>query len=241
MSRFLEVKIENFEGPLDLLLHLIYKNEMNIYDISISVITDQFISAVENMKSLDMDVAAEFIQMASYLLYLKSKMLLPNSIVDEDEMSPEEEKFLLTQRLVEYSFYKYVSEILKEREFFSSRFLKRTDEIYLPKKEEEKLNPYILAELYFNLIEKDKEVKEMSIKKDSVDISYMVNKIKEYLSKNSNLSLFSNMIKICSNKKEKVVLFLALLEMVKLKIVSVFQSENFSEIKVALYGADSGE
>jgi len=239
MSRFLEVKIENFEGPLDLLLHLIYKNEMNIYDISISVITDQFISAVENMKNLDMDVAAEFIQMASYLLYLKSKMLLPNSIVDEDEMSPEEEKFLLTQRLVEYSFYKYVSENLKEREFFSSRFLKRAEGIYLPKKDEDKLNPYILAELYFNLIEKDKEVKEMSIKKDSVDISYMVNKIKEYLTKNSNLCLFSNMIKICSNKKEKVVLFLALLEMVKLKIVSVFQSENFSEIKVALYGVNS--
>lgn len=238
MNNFLEIKIENFEGPLDLLLHLIYKNEMNIYDISISVITDQFISAVENMKSLDMDVAAEFIQMASYLLYLKSKMLLPNSIVDEEDMDPQEEKFLLTQKIVEYSFYKYVSEILKEKEFFSGRFLKRTENIYLPKKEIETLNPHILANLFFDLIKKDKKSEGISIKKDRIDISTMIEKIEKYLNENSGVIIFNDILNSCGCKKEIVVMLLALLEMVRLKMASVFQSSNFSEIKVALFGVN---
>ncbi|MBZ4643442.1 MAG: segregation and condensation protein [Deferribacteres bacterium] len=235
MNSFLEVKFENFEGPLDLLIHLIYKNEMSIYDISISVITDQFVEAVENMKNLDMNVAGEFIQMASYLLYLKSKMLLPESIADEEDIDPEEEKFLLTQKLIEYSFYKDISEILREKELFSGRFLKRSDSIMLPRTEKVEADSYLLASVLFNLLDKEVKESKISIKKDIIDIGTMMEKIKRLLKVNESY-LWSDMVKMVSSRREIVVLFLATLEMVKLKLIKVFQADNFAEIRVSVYG-----
>jgi segregation and condensation protein A len=235
MNSFLEVKFENFEGPLDLLIHLIYKNEMSIYDISISVITDQFVEAVENMKNLDMNVAGEFIQMASYLLYLKSKMLLPESIADEEDIDPEEEKFLLTQKLIEYSFYKDISEILREKELFSGRFLKRSDSIMLPRTEKVEADSYLLASVLFNLLDKEVKESKISIKKDIIDIGTMIEKIKRLLKVNESY-LWSDMVKMVSSRREIVVLFLATLEMVKLKLIKVFQADNFAEIRVSVYG-----
>lgn len=235
MNSFLEVKFENFEGPLDLLIHLIYKNEMSIYDISISVITDQFVEAVENMKNLDMNVAGEFIQMASYLLYLKSKMLLPESIADEEDIDPEEEKFLLTQKLIEYSFYKDISEVLREKELFSGRFLKRSDSIMLPRTEKVEADSYLLASVLFNLLDKEVKESKISIKKDIIDIGTMIEKIKRLLKVNESY-LWSDMVKMVSSRREIVVLFLATLEMVKLKLIKVFQADNFAEIRVSVYG-----
>jgi len=235
MNSFLEVKFENFEGPLDLLIHLIYKNEMSIYDISISIITDQFVEAVENMKTLDMNIAGEFIQMASYLLYLKSKMLLPNSIADEEDIDPEQEKFLLTQKIIEYSFYKDVSEILREKEFFSGRFLKRTESILLPRLEKVEADPYILANMLFKLLEKPIKESDVSIKKDIIDIETMIDKLKIFLS-NNKVCFWTEIIKFAKNRQEVVVLFMAVLEMVKIKLIQVFQTDNFSDIKVTLYG-----
>ncbi|UOD34383.1 segregation/condensation protein A [Deferribacteraceae bacterium V6Fe1] len=235
MNSFLEVKFENFEGPLDLLIHLIYKNEMSIYDISISIITDQFVEAVENMKTLDMNIAGEFIQMASYLLYLKSKMLLPNSIADEEDIDPEQEKFLLTQKIIEYSFYKDVSEILREKEFFSGRFLKRTESILLPRLEKVEADPYILANMLFKLLDKPVKENDVSIKKDIIDIETMIDKLKIFLN-NNGVSFWTEIIKFAKSRQEVVVLFMAVLEMVKMKLIQVFQTDNFSDIKVTLYG-----
>ncbi|MCD8567191.1 MAG: segregation/condensation protein A, partial [Geovibrio sp.] len=121
-SELLDVSLENFEGPLDLLIHLIYKNELNIYDIPIAIITESFISAVKKMEQLDIEVASDFINMASYLVYLKSRMLLPRDTFFEEELDPEEEKYLFTQKLVEYSFYKDVSLFLRKSEEESSKF-----------------------------------------------------------------------------------------------------------------------
>lgn len=235
MNSFLEVKVENFEGPLDLLIHLIYKNEMSIYDICISIITDQFVEAVENMKTVDMNIAGEFIQMASYLLYLKSKMLLPSSIVDEEDIDPEQEKFLLTQKIIEYSFYKDVSEILRGKEFFSGRFLKRTESILLPRLEKIEADPYILANMLFKLIDKPAKDTKISIKKDIIDIETMIDKLKLFLNKNK-ISFWTEIVNLASCRQEVVVLFMAVLEMVKLKLIQVFQTDNFSDIKVTLYG-----
>lgn len=235
MNNFLEVKVENFEGPLDLLIHLIYKNEMNIYDISISIITDQFVEAVENIKTVDMNIAGEFIQMASYLLYLKSKMLLPSSIVDEEDIDPEQEKFLLTQKIIEYSFYKDISEILREKEFFSGRFLKRTESILLPRLEKVEADPYILANMLFKLIDKPAKGANITIKKDIIDIGTMINKLKLFLNKNK-ISFWTEIVNLAKSRQEVVVLFMAVLEMVKLNLIQVFQTDNFSDIKVTPYG-----
>ena len=93
MNELLDIKILDYEGPLDLLIHLVYKNEMNIFNVSISEITSQFIDEIRKMKEMDIEVAAEFINMASYLVYLKSRMLLPRDSSSEDDIDPEEAKF----------------------------------------------------------------------------------------------------------------------------------------------------
>ena len=103
-----KVKVENFEGPLDLLCHLIDKNKMDICDIKISEITDQYIAYLNAMEELNLEIASEFLIMASTLLYLKSKTLLPNNIEDEKELTEEE----LLRRIIEYKKYKEITKTL---------------------------------------------------------------------------------------------------------------------------------
>lgn len=230
MSSILDVKIENFEGPLDLLIHLVYKNEMDIFNISIAVITDRFVETVNEMKNLDMEVASEFIQMATYLLYLKSKMLLPDLVDDEQELDPETEKFLFSQRLIEYSFYKDISEILNEKEFFASRYLTRGSTIKLDVDTYNIDDGFELSKIFFSLLNKDIK-KDMEIKKDTHDINSIMDKIKKILSDNRKY-FWSELILGVSSIREIVVYFLSLLELVKLKIIKLSQIDNFSDFIV---------
>ena len=115
------IKIENFEGPLDLLCHLIDKNKMNIYDIKISEIADQYIEYINAMEEANLEVTSEFIIMASTLLYIKSKGLLPNQVENEEELTEEQ----LIERIIEYKKYKEITSKLKENYLeFSRRFFK---------------------------------------------------------------------------------------------------------------------
>ena len=104
------IKIDNFQGPLDLLCHLIDCNKMNIYDIKISEITDQYIEYLNQMEKLNLEIASEFLIMASTLLYLKSKKLLPKQEIEEEEITEEE----LIRRIIDYKKYKEISKALKE-------------------------------------------------------------------------------------------------------------------------------
>ncbi len=233
MNDLLDVKLTNFEGPLDLLIHLIYKNEMSIYDISISQIADQFIRTINEFEQMDMEIAAEFIQMASYLIYLKSKMLLPRTSGFEDEIDPEEEKFIFTQRLIEYSFYKDISDILKEKERKSNLHLKRTETIYLPKDEKIIDDPQKIASLFFELLNKDKPAK-MVVEKNTIDINHIIDKIKELVLERNEL-FWSEIISFCRSKREIVVSLIAVLELVKLKVVLALQNKNFEDFLVKKY------
>ena len=115
------IKIENFEGPLDLLCHLIDKNKMNIYDINLSEITDQYIKYLNEMEKLNLEIASEFLVMASTLLYLKSKKLLPKQNEEEEELTEEE----LINRIIEYKKFKEISKTLKQNYLiYSNRFFK---------------------------------------------------------------------------------------------------------------------
>ena len=105
------IKIDNFEGPLDLLCHLIDRNKMNIYDVNLSEITDQYIDYINTMEEMNLEVTSEFILMASTLLYIKSKNLLPSQVDEEKELSEEE----LLRRIIEYKKYKEISKVLKEQ------------------------------------------------------------------------------------------------------------------------------
>ena len=158
------IRLDNFEGPLDLLCHLVDKNKMDINEVSISEITDQYIQYINAMKELNLEITSEFIVMASTLIYLKSKSLLPKQVEDEAELTEEE----LINRIIEYKKYKEISKKLKEQfEVFSKRFYKLPDKIELPsRKLEEKYSKVLLEQAYKNLLERNKS----KINKNAINI-----------------------------------------------------------------------
>ncbi len=231
------IKIENFEGPLDLLCHLIEKNKMEICDIKISEITDQYIDYLNQMESLNLDIASEFLIMASTLIYLKSKTLLPTEVEDEKEISEEE----LIRRIIEYKKYKEITKKLRENyEIFSKRFFKFAENIELPKQKLEKeYNKDIIPELYSKLIEKNnqkinqnaKNIEKIAIV-DTYTVASKVKQIFKELSKKPKFifnKLFS--IKKC-NKQEVVTAFTGLLELTRRSKVTASQEELFGDITV---------
>ena len=147
------IKLQNFEGPLDLLCHLIDKNKMNICDIKISEITDQYIEYLNKMEQMNLEITSEFLIMASTLLYLKSKSLLPSIEEDEKEISEEE----LIRRIIEYKKYKEISKKLNEYyKENSKRFFKLPDKIELPKQKLElEYSKDIIVQLYKDAIDRN--------------------------------------------------------------------------------------
>ena len=149
------IKIENFEGPLDLLCHLIDKNKMNINDIKLNEITDQYIEHINKMEEMNLEVTSEFLVMASTLIYLKSKSLLPKEGDNEEEISEEE----LLRRIIEYKKYKEITKNLREMYNNSAiRFYKLPDNVELPKQkleiEYEKQN---IVDAYSNIVRINEE------------------------------------------------------------------------------------
>ena len=221
------IKIENFEGPLDLLCHLIEKNKMNICDIKISEITDQYLEYLKQMEQLNLEIASEFIIMASTLLYLKSKTLLPTEVEDEKEISEEE----LIRRIIEYKKYKEITKTLKENyEQYSKRFFKAGETISLPKQKLEKqYDSSMIPEVYKDLLKRNEE-------KIAIVENYTVaSKVKEMfraLIKKPRFvfnTLFS--LQRC-NKQEVVTAFSGLLELTRRKKVITIQEELFGDITV---------
>ena len=149
------IKIENFEGPLDLLCHLIDKNKMNINDIKLSEITDQYIEYINKMEEMNLEVTSEFLVMASTLIYLKSKSLLPSDNEESEEISEEE----LLRRIIEYKKYKEITKTLKSMyEENSVRFYKTPDEIKLPKQKLERdYDKQLIIDAYSNVVRVNQE------------------------------------------------------------------------------------
>ena len=175
------IKIDNFEGPLDLLCHLIDKNKMDIYDIKINEIADQYIEYLNQMEEMNLDIASEFLIMASTLIYLKSKSLLPKQDEVEEELTEEE----LIQRIIEYKKYKEIIEKLRVNyEENSKSFFKMPEQIELPKKQIEKdYDKDLIPNLYKTLWDKNKEKinkNAENIQKIAITESYTVtSKVKE--------------------------------------------------------------
>ncbi len=236
-SKKYAIKIENFEGPLDLLCHLIDKNKMNICDIKISEIADQYIEYINQMEKMNLEVTSEFIIMASTLLFLKSKTLLPTEVEEEKELTEEE----LIQRIIEYKKYKEISQTLKEKfAYFSKRYTKMQEEIELPKQKIEK--NYQMD----NLVEKYKEVIEKNssrvnknaenIKKIAITDTYTVSsKVKEMFREllRKPKFVFNKLYKVSEcNKQEVVTAFSGLLELSRRNKVTTKQEEIFGDIVV---------
>ena len=172
------IKLQNFEGPLDLLCHLIDKNKMNICDIKISEITDQYIEYLNKMEQMNLEITSEFLIMASTLLYLKSKSLLPSIEEDEKEISEEE----LIRRIIEYKKYKEISKKLNEYyKENSKRFFKLPDKIELPKQKLElEYSKDIIVQLYKDAIDRNskrlnqnaKNIEKIAIVENYTAVSY---------------------------------------------------------------------
>lgn len=231
------IKIDNFEGPLDLLCHLIDKNKMNIYDINLSEITDQYIDYLKEQESLNLEIASEFLVMASTLLFLKSKNLLPKQEEDQEELTEEE----LIRRIIEYKKFKEISKVLKENYLvYSNRYFNRQEEIELPKRKIEKeYDKELLPEIYKQLVERNNEKinqNAKNIEKIAITDNYTVaSKVKEMfkvLVKQKRF-VFNKLFSINKhNKQEVVTAFSGLLELSRRSKVETTQEKLFGDITV---------
>lgn len=231
------IKIDNFEGPLDLLCHLIDKNKMNIYDINLSEITDQYIEFLKEQEKLNLEIASEFVVMASTLLFLKSKNLLPKQEEEEEEITEEE----LIRRIIEYKKFKEISKVLREKYIiFSNRYYGFEEKIDLPKKKlEKKYDESIIPEIYENLVEKNNEKinqNAKNIEKIAITDNYTVaSKVREMfrvLIKQKRF-VFNKLFSIKKhNKQEVVTAFSGLLELSRRSKVETIQEELFGDITV---------
>ena len=231
------IKLDNFQGPLDLLCNLIEKNKMDIYDIKLDEITDQYIEYLNKAKELNLEIASEFLSLASTLLYIKSRKLLPGKDQQEEEISEEE----LIRRIIEYKKYKDITAKLRQNfNIYSNRFYKLPEDIELPKQKlEDEYEKNIIPVLYAKLWNKNREkVNENAdnIEKIAVTDTYtVVSKVKEIfreLIKNKSF-VFNKLFSIQKhNKQEVVTAFSGLLELSKREKVQTEQNELFGDIEV---------
>ncbi len=230
-----KVKLDVFEGPLDLLLYLIKKEEADIFDIPIAKITEQYLQYIEYMKLLDLNIAGEFIVMAATLMHIKSRLLLPpdeQPPLEEEEEDPRAE---LVRRLIEYKKFKEAAGELSEMERRRSLVFPRSvDEAqYIDKSE----GPYFEASIFdlinaFSTILKSVSREAfLEVVKDEYTVEEKVHEIFHLLVEQPVMN-FTDLFKKCKNRLELIATFLALLELIRLKEVSVRQRQMFSEIEV---------
>ena len=237
-----KIKVADFEGPFDLLLHLIKKNKMDIYNIEIYKITNQYLRYLDEMKEMDLEITSEFIVIAATLIEIKSKSLLPKVKVEDENEEDIENKLKL--RLIEYKQIKAVSSFFKERHINSGEIYSKKLEIIeieeekAPKCNEDIFKNLTLIDLYniYNNILDTYHNKQNNInvvqRKIYTDKYKVEDKMKELLDRfnNANVIEFRSIIKESESKLETVVTFLALLELIKLRVIIAYQEGNFKEI-----------
>ncbi len=228
------VKIPTFEGPLDLLLHLIKKDEINICDIPIALITRQYLSVLDLMKDLNLAVAGEFLVMAATLIHIKSKMLLPPALTDEEEEEGDP-RAELVRRLLEYQRYKEAAEAMGTRELEWREIFGRSpapgeappsDEVDLVD-----LSLFDLIEALREIMERAPERKGLEIVVDELSVQDRMGLILDRLEKQESL-IFASLFEEDKTRPALIVTFLALLELIRLKTVRVVQTELFGAIRV---------
>ncbi len=241
----LEFKLEKFEGPLDLLLHLIDKNKVDIYDIPIAQITDQYMDYVREIKEEDMDVMSEFLVMAATLLDIKCRMLLPKEVNEEGE--EEDPRAELVQKLLEYKMYKYMSAELRELSEGADQTLYRRKNLpkevrsYIPPVDYEELIGDVtlarLNDIFQDILKRQKyrvdPVRSQfgRIEKEEVDLSAKELYIKAYLNSHRDTD-FRTLLEEQNSKDEVIVTFLVVLELMKTGSIEIQQEELFGKIQI---------
>ncbi|WP_188068023.1 segregation/condensation protein A [Brevibacillus brevis] len=243
------IKLDSFEGPLDLLLHLIDKAEVDIYDIPVAEITEQYLATIDKMQELQLDVASEFVVMAATLLSIKSKMLLPKKEehvfqqfldMDVDEIDPREE---LVARLLEYKRYKTLAENLREMEIGRNQVFTRPAENLSPYVREEdhtvtNVTLYDLINALEKLVKKTKEKEPMTtVSRDEISIKDRMTEIRQAV-RSGGMVRFSELFTQGATRTEIVTTFLALLELMKAKHITCVQNQLFQDIIICENGTE---
>ncbi|MBQ7926279.1 MAG: segregation/condensation protein A [Lachnospiraceae bacterium] len=239
------VKLEAFEGPLDLLLHLIEKNKVDIYDIPIVEITQQYLDYIKQMQSQDMNIMSEFLVMAATLIDIKCKMLLPLEVNEEGE--EEDPRAELVQKLLEYKMYKYMSLELKDRQVDAARNLFREQNLpeevasYRPPINYEELigdtTLVKLQEIFRTIVRKQEDKidpirsKYGNIEKEEIDMEAKALFVEAYIREHKHIS-FRKLLEKEKSKMEIIVTFLIILEMMKVGKIIIRQENIFDDILI---------
>jgi segregation and condensation protein A len=238
-----KIKIDAFEGPLDLLLHLINRLEIDIYDIPVAEITEQYVAYIHTMKELELDIASEFLVMAATLLAIKSKMLLPKH---EEEWDEEEDEFLmgedprdeLVTQLLEYKKYKEAADEFKNMEAERALLFTKPPIDLSPYTEDVKIERqdldislYDMLSAFQKLMRRKKLKKPLQtrITRQEITIDKRIQELKDYLKEKREKVLFTSLFET-EEKAQLVVTFLAVLELMKQNQVQVEQTNNFEDI-----------
>ena len=242
----LKVKLQAFEGPLDLLLHLLDKNKVNIYDIPIVEITNQYMEYIREMQRQDLNVMSEFMVMAATLLDIKAKMLLPAPEKEDDEEA-EDPRAQLVQQLLEYKMYKYISSELKDRQMDASRVLFKVPTI--PREVaayEEPVNLDALVagltldklnDIFQSIMKKQEDKidpirsKFGKIEKEEISLEDCMAGLENYARSHKHFS-FRGLLERTKSKTEVIVTFLAILELMKVGTLRITQEAIFDDIQI---------
>ena len=232
------VTLESFEGPLDLLLHLIKKHELDIYDIPIALITEQYLGYLELMQDLNLDVAGEFLVMASTLIHIKSRTLLPRpDPTQEEDGDLEDPREALVRRLLEHQKYKAAAELLHERETLRSAQFMRPDasvaeavgDDYEPELE---VDLYSLLTAFRGVLERAGRRSSMVLPPEQISIEVRMQQLLGRLSETDACGFEELFGDGDGSRSFMIVTFLTVLEMIRLKLIRVFQAGPFGAIRV---------
>jgi segregation and condensation protein A len=233
-----QVKLDTFEGPLDLLLHLIRTNEVNIYDIPIALITEQYLGYITLMQDLNLDVAGEFLVMASTLIHIKSRMLLPRADPAQIDGGPEEDpREALVRRLLEHQKYKAAAGLLHERETLRGAQFMRPDsrvadaagDDYEPELE---VDLFSLLAAFKGVLERANRRPRMVLPPEQIPIEDRIEQLLGRLSETEACGFEDLFSDGDGSRPFMIVTFLAMLEMIRLKLIRVFQSGAAGPIRV---------
>jgi segregation and condensation protein A len=228
-------RLEMFEGPLDLLLHLINKNELDIINIPIALITDQYLEFLKLMKVLNLDIAGEYLLMAATLLHIKSKMLLPSSSEQEEEEG-EDPRAELVRRLLEYQKYKKAAVELERRPLLDRDVFIRLISVDTEEPAEEErveVSLFELLEAFRQVLERVKAETFHEVILERLSVEEKVQEILSLLQMEKRSIAFHLLFPEQASRREVIITFLAILELVKMKLIRIFQSAPFETIRIS--------
>ena len=237
------IKLENFEGPLDLLLYFIKRDKIDIYDIPITQITNEYISVIDEAKTLDVSIAGEFLFMASLLLRIKTQMLLPRQ-VDEESLDIDDPRIDLVAQLLEYKKYKNIANKLKNLHFENKdTFFRSSTKVVYDQSPDisdflQEVTLYEISKIFKEAIENAPTQDSFEIYRETVSLKDQKEFILQKL-KTNRISSLKKLVKKLETKIEIIVTFLALLEMIKQSEIICLQKENFNDIEIKLIVAEA--